>query len=124
MISKQTDTELFDRVLLLKIQVAATAERLFAGGQGKFGSRLMTGASKLYLEMLELEKTTDVTVANKRLANIVSHINEMENILIACKYGVGLTAEENLRGKVIELRKEINDKIKRLDNNRELILNI
>lgn len=124
MINKQTDIELFDKVLLLKIQVAVTSERLFAAGQNRFASRLMTGASKMYLEMLELEKNTDPTIANKRLNNIVSHMNEMENILIACKYGVGLNAEENLQGKVLELKQEINNKIKRLTNNRELILNI
>jgi hypothetical protein len=104
---------LSDKILLLKIRLAYVTEKLTDYGQVNFAGYIQTNVSQLYLRLDELKDSGSVEEVEEKMQAVISYLDEMENIFMACKVGVRLPMEENVLGALRDIKTELKELIRR-----------
>ncbi len=107
------ELRLSDKLLLMKIKLALTTEKLTEYGQNNFAEYIYTNLGQMYQEMELMNRTKDAADSARHLTRVIDYLDEIENILLACKMGIRLPLEESTMSTVRDLKMEINEVLRR-----------
>ncbi len=107
------ELRLSDKLLLMKIKLALTTEKLEEYGQDNFAGYIYTNLGQMNMEMEQMNRADDTANSALHLGSVLSCLDEIENILIACKLGIRLPLEESTMNTVRDLKTEIKEVIRR-----------
>lgn len=104
---------LSERLLLLKIKLALTTEKLMEYNQESFAGYIYTSIAQMN-DVFDAIRQSDNHGENEaRMHRLVEHLTEMENILLACRVGIKLPLDESTLHTVRQVRAELKELIRR-----------
>lgn len=104
---------LSERVLLLKIKLALTTEKLMEHNQESFAGYIYTTIAQMNDVFDEIRSSDDRLENTERMNRLVEHLTEIENVLLACKVGIKLPLDESTLYTVQQVKTEMKELIRR-----------
>lgn len=104
---------LSERILLLKIKLALTTEKLMEHNQESFAGYIYTTIAQMN-DVFDAIRCSDEKAENvERMHRLVEHLTEIENVLLACKVGIKLPLDESTLHTVQQVKAELKELIRR-----------
>jgi hypothetical protein len=104
---------LSDRMLLLKIKLALTTEKLMEYNQESFAGYIYTILAQMN-DVFDAIRSSDEKNQNiERMHRLVELLTEIENILLACKVGIKLPLDKSTLNTVQQVKAELKELIRR-----------
>lgn len=104
---------LSERLLLLKIKLALTTERLIEYNQESFAGYIYTSIAQMNDVFDAIRQSDEHEENGIRMHRLVEHLTEIENVLLACRVGIQLPLDESTLHTVRQVRAELKELIRR-----------
>jgi TATA-box binding protein (TBP) (component of TFIID and TFIIIB) len=104
---------LSERLLLMKIKLALTTEKLMEYNQESFAGYIYATLAQMN-DVIDSIRSSDDRFENAtKMGRLVEHLTEIENVLLACKVGIKLPLDESTLNTVQQVKAELKELIRR-----------